>query len=183
MEYEVFVWNAVLVISLLWVLLYHFSLLWSIKLCVLRLTTVIIQAPHALIVCKCVDNLFYRKSFWTLDFNWEAFMQPTWAKYLGQRRKELFPVTLNNSGPLDWKNYTCEWNQEHEHRLWWNACQPAVFPVPDLTLKNMLILDHEQHDLVYEGNFEGHFADKINWMYTFHMIYALSYFLHWIYIY
>ena len=51
--------------------------------------------------CK-LDNLIDRKSFWTLDFNWETFMQPSWAKYLGQRRKELFPVTLNNSCPLDW---------------------------------------------------------------------------------
>ena len=53
-------------------------------------------------LCKCDDNLIDRKSFWTLDFNWETFMQPTWAKYLGQRRKELFPFTLNNSCPLDW---------------------------------------------------------------------------------
>ena len=104
MEYEIFVWNAVLVINLHWVLLFHFSLLWSIELCALRLTTVIMQAPHALIVCKCDDILIDRKSFWTLDFNWETFMQPTWAKYLGQRRKELFPFTLNNSCPLDWNS-------------------------------------------------------------------------------
>ena len=74
----------------------------SIQLCALRLTTVIMQAPHVLILRKCDDNLIDRKSFWTLDFNWETFMQPTWAKYLGQRRKELFPFTLNNSCPLDW---------------------------------------------------------------------------------
>ena len=140
MEHEIFVWNALFVINLLWVLLFHFSLLWSNELCALRLTTVIVQAPHALIVCKCDDNLFYRKIFWTLDFN----AQPTWAKYLGQRTKELFPVTLNRSGPLDWNWLnTCEWNQEHERELWWNACQPTVFPMPNLTLKTMSILDHE----------------------------------------
>ena len=102
MEYDIFVWNVVLVINLLLVLLFNFSILWSIKFRARRLTTVIMQAPHALIMCKCDDYLIDRKSFWTLDFNWETFMQPTWAKYLGQRRKELFPVTLNNSGPLNW---------------------------------------------------------------------------------
>ena len=38
----------------------------------------------------------------------------------------------------------------------------------------MLILDHEQYDMVYEGNFEGHFAVKINRMYISHIIYVLS---------
>ena len=99
MEYDIFVWNAVLVINLHWVLLFYFCLLWSIELCALQLTTVIMQAPHAVIVCKCDDILIDWKSFWTLDFNWETFMQPTWAKCLGQRRKELFPVSLNNSCP------------------------------------------------------------------------------------
>ena len=88
--------------KLIWVLLFHFSLSWSIELCALRLTTVNMQEPHALIVCKCDDKLFNRKSFQTLDFIWETFMQPTWAKYLGPRREEYFPVTLNNSGLLDW---------------------------------------------------------------------------------
>ena len=102
MEYEIFVWNAVLVINLHWVLLFHFSLLWSIELSSLRLTTVIMQNTTCIDLCKCDDNLIDRKSFWTLDFNWETFMQPTWAKYLGQRRKELFPVTLNNSSFFYW---------------------------------------------------------------------------------
>ena len=30
---------------------------------------------------------------------------------------------------------------------------------PDLTLKTILILDHEQYNMVYEGNY----ADKMNW--------------------
>ena len=98
MEYEIFIWNALLVINLLRVLLFPFSLFyvhyalqhWLCKhhmhwLCV-----------NVMIICLS------EKNFWTLDFNWETSMQPTWAKYLGQRRKELFPVTLNNSGPLDW---------------------------------------------------------------------------------
>ena len=42
--------------------------------------------------------------------------------------------------------------------------------MPDLTLKTMLILDHEQYYMVYEGNF----ADKMNLMYTSHIIYVLS---------
>ena len=63
MEYEIFIWNAVLVINLLWVLLFHFSLIRSIELCALRLTTMIMQARNALIVCKCDDYLFDRKSF------------------------------------------------------------------------------------------------------------------------
>ena len=63
---------------------------------------------------------------------------------------------------------TCEWNQEHEHELWWNACQLAVFSMPDLTLKTMLILDHEQCNVVYEGNLEG-LADKKNFKYTIQM--------------
>ena len=46
--------------------------------------------------------------------------------------------------------------------------------MPDLTLKTMLILDHEQYNMVYERNFEGHFADKMNLMYTSHIIYVLS---------
>ena len=64
--HSIFVWNALFVINLLWVLLFPFSLLWSIELCALHLTTVIMQAPHALIVYKCDDNLFDRKTFWTL---------------------------------------------------------------------------------------------------------------------
>ena len=99
MENEIFVWNAELVINLHWVLLFyeasnyvHFALQqWLCK-----------HHIHWLCVIKCDDNLIDRKSFWSLDFNWETFMQPTWAKYLGQRRKELFPFTLNNSCPLDW---------------------------------------------------------------------------------
>ena len=59
MEYEIFIWNAVLVINLLRVLLFSFQSF----ICALRLTTVIMQAPHALIVCKCDDNLFERKNF------------------------------------------------------------------------------------------------------------------------
>ena len=37
----------------------------------------------------------------------------------------------------------------------------------------MLVLDHEQCYLMYEGNFEGNFADKMNLMYTCHIIYVL----------
>ena len=48
--------------------------------------------------------------------------------------------------------------------------------MPDLTLKTMLILDHEQYNMVYEGNFEENFAHKMNLMYTSHIIYVLSFF-------
>ena len=34
-------------------------------------------------------------------------------------------------------------------------------PMPYLTLKTMLILDHEQYNMVHEGNFEGKFATKL----------------------
>ena len=65
MDYEIFAWNPIHVISLLWVFVISFQF----ELLALRLTTVIIQVPRALIVCKCYDDLFDRKSFRTLDFN------------------------------------------------------------------------------------------------------------------
>ena len=74
--------------------------------------------------------------------------------------------------------YTCEWNQEHEHEIWWIACQPAVFPIPDLTLKTMLILYHEQYNMVYEGNFEGNLQIKL--IECTHLIRVLSCILYWI---
>ena len=66
-EYHIFVWNAVLVINLHWVLLFLFSLFLSIELCALRLTTVM-QAAHALIVFKCDDNLIDRKKLLNTGF-------------------------------------------------------------------------------------------------------------------
>ena len=67
---------------------------------------------------------------------------------------------------------TCEINQEHEHELWWNACQPAVFLMADLTFKTMLIQNHELYYMVYGENVEGTFEDKMNWMYTSHILYV-----------
>ena len=37
--------------------------------------------------------------------------------------------------------------------------------------KTMLILDHEQYNMVYEGNFEGNLADKMNWI--VHILYNI----------
>ena len=113
MEYEIFVWNAVLVINLHWVLLFHFinlhwvllfhfSLLWSIELCALRLTTVIMQAPHALICVNVMIIWLIEKAF----EHWISIERLTCSQLepsiWGREGKELFPVTLNNSCPLDW---------------------------------------------------------------------------------
>ena len=40
----------------------------------------------------------------------------------------------------------------------------------------MLILNHEQYNMVYEGNVEGNFADKMNLMYTSDIIDVLAVF-------
>ena len=133
-------------------------------------------------LCKCDDNLIDRKSFWTLDFNWETFMQPTWAKYLGQRRKELFPFTLNNSCPLDWhwlilvseiKNSNMSSGEMISSQQFSQCLIWLWRPCWSWTMNSII-------NMVYEGNFEGNFADKMNLMCTSHIIYVLSCILYWI---
>ena len=43
-----------------------------------------------------------------------------------------------------------------------NDCQPVGSPMPGLNLKTTLILDHEQYNMLYEGNLAENFEDKIN---------------------
>ena len=166
-DYEIFVWSVVLVINLLLVLLFNFSILWSIKFRARRLTTVIMQAPHAFIMCKCDDHLIDRNSFWTLEFNEANLSQGSGTENKG---------VLNNSSPLDWnwlivvsenKNTnmsSCEIlaNQQFSQCLigLWRTCWSWTM------IMNSIIWCLKK--------FWRKFSDKMNWMKTFHIIYVLS---------
>lgn len=68
-----------------------------------------------------------------------------WYKYLWQRRKELFPIPFNYSGPLDW----CEWHQKYKYELLGNAFPLTVLPMHNLAFKSMLILYHMNSICIY----------------------------------
>lgn len=131
-------------------------------------TSYIMQVSHALILWNVMIICLIEKAF----KHWISIEFHRWCKYLWQRKKELFPVKFNYSGPLDWKTLfnTCELNQEHK------LCES--FPTSSFTYAKFGLEDHvdpgphEQHvhDFItiwWWRNIKiKDFAVKMNWIYT-----------------
>ena len=144
--------------KLTYVLLFHFSLLRSIELCARRLRTVIMQAPHPLILWKLLITEFQLKDF-------HSIIRGREERHYFQSHSILAVLYIEIDKHLLAKSRTQTWDLI--------KCSPTrSFLILDP--KTMLILDHEQY-MADKGKLQLKIL-QMKWIeYTHFIIYMYMY--------